>query len=90
VASISGAGDKSTLDIKKNSLTIKLSEMSLKVEAVPNAEFPVDGTKVSEELMKFESPIDFEIVFKMTDGDCSSIYESKDMDRTYVENCVRV
>jgi len=26
----------------------------------------------------------------MTDGDCSSIYGSKDMDRTYVENCVRV
>jgi len=26
----------------------------------------------------------------MIDGDCSSIYGTKDMDRTYVENCVRV
>jgi len=40
--------------------------------------------------MKFESAIDFELVLKMTDGDCSSIYGSKVMNRTYVENCIRV
>jgi len=46
VASISGPAEKSTLDLKDNTLTIKSSEMILKVEAIPYTESPVDGSKV--------------------------------------------
>jgi hypothetical protein len=80
--------DKTTMDLS-NSLTIKSSGLKIEIDAIPNAKF-FTGYEIAEDLIKFESNIDFEIVFKMTDGDCSNIYDSKDMGSTFLENCVRV
>jgi len=77
------------MEFKDNSLIIKSSDMNLEVDATPNAEF-FTGYNVSEDLIRFESKVDFEIELVMTPGDASTFYNSKDMNRTYVDNYVRV
>jgi len=68
-----------TMDLE-DGLHIKSSGLKIEINAT--------GTGKEKPII-FGSYIDeFDIVFKMSNVDCSNIYSSLGMDRTYVENCL--
>jgi len=69
------------VDFNDDSLIIKSNEMHLRVDAIASS---------TEDLIKFESKIDFEMEFKMTPGDAVAFYDPEGTSRTFVENAIRV